>query len=63
MMKSQIKSRTNWAGVLVMALGVVETNAPMLRDLLGDWYGLTYIGIGVAMVILRQVTTGPVGHG
>ena len=60
MMKSQIRSKTNWAGVLVMALGVVETNAPMLRDLLGDWYGLSYITIGVAMVILRQVTTGPV---
>ena len=60
MMKSQIRSKTNWAGVLVIALGVVETNAPMLRDLLGEWYGLTYIGIGVAMVILRQVTTGPV---
>ena len=59
-MKPQMKSKTNLAGVLVAMLGVVETNAPMLRDMLGDWYGLTYILIGVVMVGLRQVTTEPV---
>ena len=59
-MKPQMKSKTNLAGVLVAMLGVVETNAPMLRDMLGDWYGLTYILIGVAMVGLRQVTKEPV---
>lgn len=59
-MKPRIKSKTNWVGVLIAVLGIVEVNALMLQDLLGQWYGLTYIGIGVAMVVLREMTTEPV---
>jgi hypothetical protein len=59
-MNPRLKSKTNLTAIAIAVLGVVETNAPMLRDLLGEWYGLTYVGIGVAMVILREVTKTPV---
>ena len=59
-MFKRLKSRTNLTGLAIAVLGVVEMNAPMIQELLGKWYGLTYIGIGVAMVILREITTKPV---
>ena len=60
-MKSRLKSKTHWTAMAVTALGAVETNAPMLREYLGDWYGLTYVGIGITMAVLREVTSEPVG--
>ena len=61
-MNGQLKSKTNWAGVAVACLGIVEMNAPLIQEMLGQWYGLTYIGIGVAMVVLRNLTTTPVSE-
>ena len=60
-MKSRIKSKTHWTAAAIAGLGMVETNFPMIRDYLGDYYGLSYIGIAVIMAVLREVTTEPVG--
>jgi len=59
-MFSRLKSKTNLVGIAIAILGVVEMNAPLLQEILGKWYGLTYIGIGITMVILREVTKVPV---
>ena len=58
--KPRIKSRTNQAALVIALLGVLETNMGMMRELLGDYYGLTYVLIGAIMVILREVTKEPV---
>lgn len=54
------KSKTVWFSILVMALGIVEVNFPMLQDLLGDHYGLSFIAISIIMGILRMVTVKPI---
>jgi hypothetical protein len=46
----------------LLTLGIIETNAPLLRDLLGEWYGLAFIGISVATFVLRELTVEPVGE-
>jgi len=55
------KSRTYDAVALVGTLGVIETNFHLLQNMLGDWYGLSYILVAAAFYYLRKVTTGPVG--
>lgn len=60
MKKSRVKSKTNWTAIAIAALGVVEMNYPLLKSLLGDWYGVSFIAIGVAMALLREFTKEPV---
>ena len=59
-MLSRLKSRTNLTAIAIGVVGAIEMNAPMLQGILGEWYGLTYVGIAVTMVILREITTEPV---
>lgn len=56
MSKSRLKSKTNWTALAITILGVVDMNYPLLKSLLGDWYGLSYIAIGVTMAVLREFT-------
>lgn len=60
MKKSRVKSKTNWTALAITLLGVVEMNYPLLKDLLGDWYGVSFIAVGVAMALLREFTKEPV---
>lgn len=59
-MKSQFKSKTINFAALVGALGVVEVNFHLLQDLLGQWYGVSYIAIAAIVYYLRTITTEPV---
>jgi len=56
------KSRTFDTASLVIAFGVIEQNLPMLREQLGDYYGIVFICIGVIFAVLRQGTKGAVGE-
>lgn len=56
-MKKPSKSKTLHAAAFVAALGAVELNMHVLRDNLGDWYGVTYIFIAVVIAYLRFITT------
>jgi len=60
MKKSRLKSKTNWTALAIAALGVVDMNYPLLKSWLGDWYGVSYIAIGIAMAVLREFTKEPV---
>lgn len=60
MKKSRVKSKTNWTALAVAVLGVVEMNYPLLKGLLGDWYGISFIAVGIAMALLREFTKEPV---
>jgi len=56
------KSRTFDTASLVVAFGVIEQNLPMVREQLGDYYGIVFIGVGIIFALLRQSTKGAVGE-
>jgi len=55
-------SRTVDVTVIVGALGLLEANFHLLQDLLGKWYGLSYVVLAVVFYVLRRVTTTPLGE-
>lgn len=59
-MKPKIRSRTINTAALVAALGVAEMNWHLLQGMLGEWYGASYILIGMVFAYLRTVTSEPV---
>lgn len=59
-MNPRLKSRTNRFAIGLAVFGVVEANMPMLHDYLGEWYGLAFVAVAVAVGVLREVTTKPV---
>lgn len=60
-MKHYTQSKTVKFSALVAALGVLETQFHLLQDLLGEWYGLSYVLVAVATVYLRTLTSQPIG--
>ena len=56
------KSRTFDTAAIIAALGIVEQTLPMVKDQLDGYYGIVFMGISVAMVLLRNATKGPVGE-
>ena len=59
--KNRLKSKTYWFAFTLTLLGPVEMNFHLMKDLLGDYYGVSFIVIAVAVAALREVTNGPVG--
>lgn len=57
MIKQRAKSKTYRLAAIVTILGVVEQNSSLLRDLLDPYYGVFVIGVGVAIAILREMTS------
>lgn len=60
MSKPKSKSKTIRTAALIAVLGVIEVNFGLLRDMLGDWYGVSYITIAAVMAYLRTITKEPV---
>ena len=52
-------SKTIDFGTLILAMGVVEQNLPLIREQLGDYYGFIVMGIGIGVIVLRKMTTKP----
>lgn len=60
-MKPQIKSKTNWFGIGLALFAGIQQYAPQLQaELSPTAYNLILFGAGVAVVVLRQVTSQPV---
>lgn len=55
-MKKPHKSKTINTAAVIALLGVVELNMPLIRDNLGEWYGVSYIAIAAVMAWLRFKT-------
>ena len=58
--KGAVRSRTMWLALALAAVGALQTQA----DLFGMWLspemqGLATIGLGVAVAVLRVLTTTP----
>lgn len=58
----QLNSKTNLVATLILILGMIQEQFPLLKASLGEYQGWVYVGISAAMIILRQVTTTPISH-
>jgi len=54
-------SKTIDFGLLVGIFGMIEMNLPMVKEQLGDYYGWIFMGISAAVLVLRKLTTKPLG--
>lgn len=54
-----MRSKTIIFSMLLAIVGTLELNIHLLQDMLGDYYGISYVGIAVAVAVLRAVTTKP----
>jgi len=52
-------SKTVLWSTLLGVLGIVELNMSLLQATLGDYYGFTFIGVGIVTYILRTLTSTP----
>lgn len=60
--KQQVKSKINWLGTAVLIAGFVQANIDSLAPFVGEYLGLVNIGLGVLIIVARQVTTGAVSE-
>ena len=60
MIIQRLKSKTNVTAAIIAALGIMQTNFPQIQAQLGEYAGFTYIGIGMLMVVLRELTVKPI---
>jgi len=58
MISQRLKSKTYWLGLVVSTLGVIQMNWPEVQASLGAYAGWAYIGLGIAINIMRELTTG-----
>ena len=59
-MRSAMRSKTIWLGLLLVILGAVYDNFSYLQEVIHpQWYGIILVIIGVLVAILRFVTTLP----
>ena len=59
-MRSAMRSKTIWLGLLLVILGALYDNFSYLQDIIHpQWYGIILVTIGVAVAILRFITTMP----
>lgn len=58
--KGAVRSKTMWFAYVLTVLGVVETQFELIKHYIPEEYrGLTYVAIGVAVAVLRTITTRP----
>ena len=55
--RQHLKSKTQWFNLALAVAGILELNFHLLRDNLGDWYGVAFILVSVIGAVLRSVTT------
>ena len=59
-MKKWYKSKTYWFNIALASVGVIEANMGLIRDNLGDNYGIVFMAVAVIGIALRNVTTSEV---
>jgi hypothetical protein len=55
------KSQTYWFNISLAIIGLVEANVGLLKNNLGDYYGISVLVIGAMGIILRNTSTKPIG--
>lgn len=56
-MKKWYQSKTYWFNLVLAIFGILEANMGLVRENLGDNYGVFFIFIAVVGVTLRGITT------
>ena len=57
------KSKTHWLGAVQGALGGLVLFLPTGREFIPlEWYGPIFLVLGVVTVIIRNMTTTPIGE-
>jgi len=60
-LKSRMRSRTyRVAAFFAVVIAPIEMNMHLLQNVLGEYYGASFIGVAIIMGILREITTTPV---
>lgn len=59
-MKSKRNSKTISAAAVTAMVGVLEVKFHLLEGVLGEWYGIGYILVGMLFAYLRTITSEPV---
>ena len=54
--KKRLKSKTYQAAIVMGIIGIVEMNFYMLQELLGEWFGASYIISAIIFMFLREIT-------
>ena len=57
-----LKSKTIGFSLILAILGTVEMNMPLIRDMLGEYYGVSFMVIAVCVAGLRAVTNKPLAE-
>ena len=58
-----IRSKTHMFGALLGIFGGLASFLPMARDMISpDLYGILFIGASVITIVLRNITTKPIGE-
>ena len=55
-----LKSETLWFSYALVVFGAIEMNLGLLKEPLGDYYGISMTVVGVIVAVLRFRTTKPV---
>ena len=55
-------SKTIDFGTVILGMGVIEQNLPLVREQLGNYYGFIVMGIGIGIIVLRKITTKPLAE-
>lgn len=65
-MKKQIADRsrswTYWFGFAVILLGYLQQNFALIESYLGDSKDLVFFGIGILILVFREITTKPLNQ-
>jgi len=56
------KSKTIWFSYALLVFGLIQQYLPMVQDDLDHYYGWIFMGVSVAVAILRTVTTVPLNQ-
>ena len=57
-----LKSKTINLSYVVAAFGAAQMYLPEMKVMLGEYYGLIFMVVGVAYAVLRKVTTKPLSE-
>ena len=55
----RINSKTYWLGMAVLVLGFLQSNISQLDAWLGEYRGPVNVAIGLAILVMRELTKAP----
>jgi hypothetical protein len=59
-LKKRLKSKTYWKEIISGSLVLVEAHYGLLRDILGEHYGWSYLVVMLAGFFVRELTKKPI---